>query len=251
MSNTPTQDKVSERAFYDELFARRGRFDQFDPSVYQRLARAARERTNGAQAIDIGCGSGTQAVALAEQGFNVLALDLSWEAVRLTHQNCTSEPKIEVVCADAEHLPVPDRSVDACVCGLLLHHFKDLDLIADELERIVRPGGVVVTLDANAHNPFVWMFLNVIHRLKPLKRLTPNQRALWQGEIRRVFQDRGFTGFEFAAFSTRLKQDWLGGSLGAKLNFHTRAAVLRMSEMVLPQISRGNVLMGVFSKPKA
>ncbi len=246
----PTQDKVAERAYYDELFARRGRFDQFDASVYQRLARTARERTEGIQAVDIGCGSGTQAVALAEHGFAVLALDLSWEAVRLTRQNCASEPNIDVICADAEHLPLPDRSVDACVCGLLLHHFKYLDPIADELARIVRPGGVVLTLDANAHNPFVWLFFNVIHRLRPLKRLTPNQRALRRGEIRRVFEDRGFDAFEFDAFSTNLRKDWLGGSLAAKLNFHARAAVLRISEIVLPRISQGNVLMGVFSKPK-
>ncbi|MCI0432721.1 MAG: methyltransferase domain-containing protein, partial [Gemmatimonadetes bacterium] len=137
---------------------------------------------------------------------------------------------------------------DACVCGLLLHHFRDLAGVAAELRRVVRPGGVVVALDANAHNPPTWMFLNVVHRFRPLKRLTPNQRALRAREIREVLGSYGFSDFRFSSVTSALRRDWLGDSLGARLNYYTRAALLGISNAVLPQIARGNMLLSVFRR---
>ncbi len=242
-----TQDKASERGYYDELFSRRKRFDQFSAAIYDRLSSAAKSVVGGGRVLDIGCGSGTQALSLTRHGFSVVALDLSIEAVRVARQT-TSEngASVPVVNADAEHLPIADQSVDACVCSLLLHHFSELGPIADELKRVLRPGGVVVSMDANAHNPFAWLFFNAYHRIRKLERLTPNQRALWSGEIRRVFGERGFTGFQFDSFSSDLRRDWLGASLGARLNYETRRAVLGMSRLVLPRVAQGNMLMAVF-----
>lgn len=243
------QDKVSERSFYDRLFSARKRFDQFDPELYRRVARAARAGTTGTVALDLGCGSGTQAVCLMEEGFSVLAADLSREATRVARATAAAAGKtLRVTNADAEHIPLPDNSVDAVVCGLLLHHFGSLDTVAAELKRIVRPGGVVVALDANAHNPPTWLFLNVVHRTLGLKGLTPNQRALRGGEVERAFAKQGFGGFQFSSVTSALRKDWLGTSIGAKLNYTARATLLGISNAVLPQIARGNMLMSVFQR---
>jgi len=40
----------------------------------------------------------------------------------------------------------------------------------------------------------------------------------------------------------------LGGSLAAQMNFYARRAVLGLSEVVLPQISRGNMLVATFRR---
>jgi ubiquinone/menaquinone biosynthesis C-methylase UbiE len=153
--------------------------------------------------------------------------------------------------ADAEHIPVRDGSFDACICGLLLHHFTDMDAVAAEVRRVVRPGGVVVALDANAHNPPTWMFLNVVHRLKPLGGLTPNQRALRASEIRAVFGRHGFEDFHFESVTSEMRKDWLGNSIGARVNYYTRAALLGASNALLPQIARGNMLLSVFRRNTA
>jgi ubiquinone/menaquinone biosynthesis C-methylase UbiE len=242
------QDKASERAFYDRLFGTRKRFDQFDDEIYRRMARLAREGTTGERALDLGCGSGTQATCLVGEGFDVLAADLSIEGVRVAARTLhESGCEANVMNADAEHIPLRDASMDACICGLLLHHFTDLGQLAAELRRVVKPGGIVVALDANAHNPPTWMFLNVLHRLKPNPRLTPNQRALWSSEIRRTFGEHGFGDFHFESVTSRLRKDWLGHSIGAKLNYYTRATVLAVSN-VLPQVSRGNMLLSTFRR---
>ena len=245
------QDKASERAFYDKLFGTRKRFDQFDDEIYRRMARLAREGTKGERALDLGCGSGTQATCLVAEGFAVLAADLSIEGVRVAARTLREAGcEANVMNADAEHIPLRDASMDACTCGLLLHHFRDLGQVAAELHRIVKPGGVVVALDANAHNPPTWMFLNVLHRLKPNPRLTPNQRALWSSEIRRIFGEHGFGDFRFESVTSRLRKDWLGNSVGAKLNYYARATVLALSN-VLPQVCRGNMLLSTFRRLSA
>lgn len=246
-----TQDKESEQRYYDALFKRRGKFDQFQRAIYERIAQEARAGTAGLRALEIGCGSGVQALCLHEQGFAVAAMDLSREAVRVaraTVNSATGRP-IAVMIADAEHLPIADASIDACVCGLLLHHFADLDHVADEIARIVKPGGVVVAIDANGHNPFVWLFLNVVHRFGHLPHLTPNQRALRRGEITDAFARRGFENFRFASMTSELRRDWLGGSLAASLNFQARRFVLAVTRVVLPSISQGNMLLSVFRRP--
>jgi len=247
--NMSTQDKVAEQAYYDDLFSRRKRFDQFQNAIYQRLASEARSRTDGTMALDIGCGAGNQSLCLLEEGFSVISADLSMEGVKVTRDHLGEAGKVAwAINTDAESLPLPDNSVDACICGLLLHHFTSLDKIAAEIRRVVRPGGVVVAIDANAHNPFVWMFLNVVHRLRPLPHLTPNQRALWANEIKRSFGSHGFSTFEFDSVTSDLKRDWLGGSFGAYVNFYMRKALLGASNAILPKISTGNMLISTFRR---
>lgn len=243
------QDKVSEKKFYDNLFKKRQRFDQFQNAIYQRIAAEARRNTEGIRALEIGCGSGNQALCLLDQGFSVVAADLSIEATKIARKTVTKAGySLSVLNADAEQLPIQDASVDACICGLLLHHFKSLKFVAAELQRVVRLGGVVVAIDANAHNPFAWLFFNVVHRMRPLSGVTTNQRAIRTKEIRKVFGEFGFDNFQFDSITSELRKDWLGDSLGAKLNFHTRSLVLKLSRVILPTICHGNMLLSVFRR---
>jgi len=244
------QDKSSERQYYDDLFASRKRFDQFtDDRLYEEVAAAARQATSGTVALDLGCGSGTQAVCLMKQGFAVVSADLSFEATKLCHtKTAGASSMLGVINADAETLPFRDGSIDVCICSLFLHHFSSLETVASELRRIVRPGGVVLATDANAHNPFVWLFFNVMHRVRPLSWLTPNQRALWRSDIADCFGRHGFGDFQFSSFSTELRRDWLGSSLAFSINFHTRQALLGLSQVLLPPLSRGNGLLSTFRR---
>jgi len=244
-----TQDKSSEQHFYDRLFRERKRFDQFQNSIYEDVAAEARRGTTGVRALDIGCGSGVQSVCLIRQGFQVVAADLSREATRVARATAAAAGStLPVVNTDAEFLPLRNASIDACVCGLLLHHFRTLEVVAAELRRVVRPGGVVVAVDANAHQPFVWLFQNVYHRLLPRPGMTPNQRALWSSEVRVTFGRHGFGEFRFRSMTSELRRDWLGGSFAASLNYRTRAAVLSLSRALLPRIAQGNFLVSTFRR---
>ena len=244
------QNKAAERAYYDQLFASRKRFDQFpDDRIYVVVANAASRATPGRTALDLGCGAGTQALCLMRDGFVVVSADLSPEATKLCRSNTTGARNfIGVINADAEALPLAGASVDACVCSLFLHHFSSLETVAAELQRVVRPGGVVVATDANAHNPFSWLFFNVIHRVRPMPWVTPDQRALHRTEITRAFGQHGFGDFEFRSFSTELRRDWLGKSFAITVNFRARQLLLALSNVALPPLSRGNILLSTFRR---
>ena len=247
-----TQQKDAERAYYNDLFARRGRFGQFQNAIYEELAEEIKRQSAGSRVVELGCGSGVQAMALVDQGFEVYPCDLSIEAARVARDTARSMGRsLAVVNADAEALPVKAVSMDGCVCGLLLHHFRDFGKVADEIKRVLKPGAVVVTIDANGHNPFAWTFFNVVHRFRPMGYLTPNQRAIRATEVRRVFGARGFTDFRFYSLTSDLRRDWLAKGLGMSLNHMARALVFRMSEWFLPQVARGNMLVSVFRLPRA
>jgi demethylmenaquinone methyltransferase/2-methoxy-6-polyprenyl-1,4-benzoquinol methylase len=51
------------------------------------------------------------------------------------------------VCADAESLPFPDGSFDGVFIGYGLRNFRNLPEVVREIERVTRPGGLLVSLD--------------------------------------------------------------------------------------------------------
>jgi demethylmenaquinone methyltransferase/2-methoxy-6-polyprenyl-1,4-benzoquinol methylase len=51
------------------------------------------------------------------------------------------------VCGDAGVLPFADRSFDCVFVGYGLRNFPNLDVAVREIERVTRPGGVMVSLD--------------------------------------------------------------------------------------------------------
>jgi demethylmenaquinone methyltransferase/2-methoxy-6-polyprenyl-1,4-benzoquinol methylase len=51
------------------------------------------------------------------------------------------------VCGDAGRLPFPDHSFDCVFVGYGLRNFPKLDVAVQEIERVTRPGGRLVSLD--------------------------------------------------------------------------------------------------------
>lgn len=97
---------------------------------------------------DIGAGSGWVSEKIRSRGANVLALDLAegmlQHIARLRRADCC-------LLADAESLPLADRSVNACFSSLALQ-WCDLERAAAEMRRVILPGGcaAVATIGAGS-----------------------------------------------------------------------------------------------------
>lgn len=101
--------------------------------------------------LDVACGTGTTAIALAkEHGAHVIAVDFGEanlaKGVARAEAEGVSE-LIEWVHADARDIPLEDGVVDGVVCECAVSTFQDKRAVIAEFDRVVRQGGVVVISD--------------------------------------------------------------------------------------------------------
>jgi len=93
--------------------------------------------------IDLGCGTGHGAVALARRwpGARVIAADFAPGMLREALRHDTGG-RCERLAADARALPLPDASVDLVFSNLMLPWCDDLDAVFAEVARVLRPRGL-------------------------------------------------------------------------------------------------------------
>ena len=108
--------------------------------------------------LDVGCGSGSDAVFLATLGFRVKALDISPTALELVKEKANGAGvKVETIHGSATKMPLDAASVDFALDRGLLHNLSDAKgkAYAKELARILRPGagfllrGARISYDGN------------------------------------------------------------------------------------------------------
>jgi SAM-dependent methyltransferase len=98
----------------------------------------------GQEVLDVAAGNGNLAVIAGEEGASVVASDLSPAQVELGKARTEQEGlDIEWVVADAEQLPFEDERFD-CAASVFGAMFAPRpELAAQEMFRVVRPGGTV------------------------------------------------------------------------------------------------------------
>jgi SAM-dependent methyltransferase len=120
-----------------------------------RLMREAARLGPGAAVLDVACGPGLVALALAEVAGHVTGLDLTPamldKARELQRQRGRANVSWQQGRADA--LPYPEASFDAVVTRFSFHHLTDPAAALAEMVRVCRPGGRVVVCDVYTTTP--------------------------------------------------------------------------------------------------
>jgi len=99
---------------------------------------------DGLEILDLGCGTGRHALAMAAAGARVTALDFS-EGMLAEARLKPGGGAVRFLRHDlAEPLPFPGASFDRVVSGLVLEHLEDLPGFFREARRVLRPGGRAV-----------------------------------------------------------------------------------------------------------
>lgn len=102
--------------------------------------------------LDLATGTGDFCRELSERNYQSVGADFSFGMLAAAR---TDEPLVQ---GDGMSLPIADASVDGATCGFALRNFVDLQLVFEELARIVRPGGRMALLDASAPDNAVMRF---------------------------------------------------------------------------------------------
>jgi SAM-dependent methyltransferase len=101
---------------------------------------------DGTQIVaDVGCGNGFDLRQIVPQGRCRQAIGVDLSAGMLRSLEDLREPGVlSLVQADAQRLPLPDRSVDVAMAMHMLYHVPDIPAAIRELRRITKPGGTVL-----------------------------------------------------------------------------------------------------------
>jgi demethylmenaquinone methyltransferase/2-methoxy-6-polyprenyl-1,4-benzoquinol methylase len=100
--------------------------------------------------LDLACGTGDLAFAAAAQGGRVGGLDLTH---RMLQRAARTAAAARLVTGDMTHLPFGPRSFDVVTTGYGLRNVPDLAAAIDEIGRVLRPGGRLLSLDFNRPEP--------------------------------------------------------------------------------------------------
>lgn len=124
----------------------------------QRVVRLTRVR-HGERALDLCCGTGDLAFALAKAGAEVVGLDFSEEMLGVAKAKSKVQgprSKVEFVRGDAQQIPFPDSAFDIVTIGYGLRNLADLDGGIREMLRVSKPGGRMVALDFGKPGNALW-----------------------------------------------------------------------------------------------
>lgn len=89
--------------------------------------------------LDLGCGSGENALRYAPNGSSVSGVEVSEGLAE-----CARTHEIDVLVANVEgSIPLPDESFDAVASNQVLEHLADTDAFVSESFRLDRPGALL------------------------------------------------------------------------------------------------------------
>lgn len=112
--------------------------------------------TPGTRALDLACGTGDIAFELASRGARVAGLDLTVRMLELARRKPLAGRAAVFLAGDMMSLPFAAGSFDVVTTGYGIRNVPVIDPAIAEVHRVLRPGGVFLSLDFNRpHNAIV------------------------------------------------------------------------------------------------
>jgi len=182
-----------ETAFWDKLADKYSRRPISDEAAYQKKLDATRKYFKpDMEVLEIGCGTGTTAIAHAPYVGHILATDLSTRMVEIAKDKAKAEGidnvTFEALSVDA--LNVPDASLDAVMAHNILHLLEDKERAIADIHTMLKPGGVFVTSTACIGD--MMLLFRLMVPVGRFLRLFPLVKVFRVAELKDSLENAGF-----------------------------------------------------------
>jgi ubiquinone/menaquinone biosynthesis C-methylase UbiE len=105
------------------------------------------------RALDLACGPGTFARAVAKRVRFTVGLDFTPAMLERARQSVSeANPACAFTCGDGSRIPFLDGTFDLALCGYSIHHLLHPRRVIAELARVVRRGGRLAIVDMLARS---------------------------------------------------------------------------------------------------
>ena len=172
-------DELKSRLLHTWMTGDYGRFSRYmerdAESFYRRLPIG-----RGAQVLDVGCGAGQLSLIAARAGARVTGCDIAVNWLAQARRSAAAEGlTIVFEEGDAEALPYEDATFDAVVSLIGAMFAPRPELVAAELTRVCRPGGIIAMANWTGPGFVGQMFKTIARHIAPSGMPSP---VLWGDE---------------------------------------------------------------------
>lgn len=195
-----------ESAFWKEIYTRGDVYSGIHQQRQERVLKWIDELNlaQNAQILEIGCGAGFLALALAQRGFRIQAMDSVNAMVEQTRQHAQEAglaDQISVEVGDISALAFQDNAFDLVLAIGVIPWIEHAEAGIQEMARVLKPGGYALFTADNQARLNIWLDPLRNPLLLPLKRLV--KTLLDRSKLRRYSVDDVGSHFHSTRFIDR------------------------------------------------
>jgi SAM-dependent methyltransferase len=177
-----------EQAFWDARAAEAAAVDRPPPAPhhFELSLLDALGPVEGLRVLELGCGAGDLSLELLRRGARLTALDISPAGIELTRERAArfrDGAELRTSVAPVEDTGLEDGAFDRIVGKWILHHV-DVARAAQEIHRLLRPGGRAAFFENQDRNPLLRFARRHMVRLPGVHQVgTPDEHPLTRDDF--------------------------------------------------------------------
>lgn len=136
------------KCIQEEFSKQAGKFEKssfFRNKEINKTMLAFGKETVGEKVVDLACGSGLLTEELANNGWKVVAMDITKEMLNIVKKK--NIPGVEIIRGNANKLSFDNNEFNGVFTRLSFHHFEDPQNVMREIKRIIKNDGIIVIGD--------------------------------------------------------------------------------------------------------